>query len=267
MPAKLYSLGEAIVSTELTFEHPLNERVRIFLRLEHLFRKVAHFLPRDDPWASRAAVEGLLDIVAITARADIKSEILKELDRNSNSLKRISRQPGVDIETLGEILEDLQRAATGLHALIGAIGQPLRSDGFLKSIAKRSSIPGGTCSFDIPQYHHWLTQPVELRQQRLSAWTSDLQPVSDGITLALSLARTSSAPRQVTAPDGFFQEALNVQAPAQLVRVTLDERANLFPEISGHKNRFSIRFMSAGDSVRPAPWREDTTFTLTCCVF
>jgi len=255
------------VSTELTFEHPLNERVRIFLRLEHLFGKVAHFLPRDDPWASRAAVEGLLDIVAITARADIKSELLKELDRNSNSLNRIRRQPGVDLDTLGNILEDLQRAATGLHALNGQIGQPLREDEFLKSIVKRSSIPGGTCSFDIPRYHHWSTQPAELRQERLSAWMNALQPVCDGIALALSLARTSAAPRQVTATGGFFQESLNVQAPAQLVRVTLNGSANLFPEISGHKNRFSIRFMNADDAGRPAPWRDDTDFTLTCCVF
>ena len=43
------------MSKQLTFEHPLNERIRTFLRLEHLFKKVAHFLPQDDHWASRAA--------------------------------------------------------------------------------------------------------------------------------------------------------------------------------------------------------------------
>jgi cell division protein ZapD len=252
---------------KLTFEHPLNERVRTFLRLEHLFRKVAHFIPEEDPWASRAAVEGVLDIVAITARADIKTELLKELDRNSNTLNRIRRQPGVDLETLGKILEDLQQAANGLHALSGQIGQHLREDAFIKGIAKRSSIPGGTCSFDLPQYHHWVTQAPEVRQHRLRRWMEGLQPVSDGIALALSLARTSSAPRQVTAPGGFFQEALDAQAPAQLVRITLEDSAHLFPEISGHKNRFSIRFMSMADGQKPAPWREDTAFTLTCCVF
>ena len=67
------------MSTELTFEHPLNERIRTFLRLEHLLDKVVHFLPQEDAWASRAAVEGLLDILAVTARADIKTELLKEL--------------------------------------------------------------------------------------------------------------------------------------------------------------------------------------------
>ncbi|MCG6862610.1 MAG: cell division protein ZapD [Chromatiaceae bacterium] len=253
--------------TALTFEHPLNERVRTFLRLEHLFGKVTHFVSHEDPWTSRAAVEGILDILAVTARADIKTELLKELDRNRGTLNRIRRQPGVDQETLGQILDDLQQSATDLHNLSGQIGHSLRQDDFLKSIAKRSSIPGGTCSFDLPQYHYWLEQAPEARQQRLSEWMRGLQPVSDAITLALTLARTSAAPREVTAAGGFFQEALSVKAPAQLVRVNLNGSAHLFPEISGHKNRFSIRFMDTSESGRPVPWREDTAFTLTCCVF
>ena len=255
------------MSTKLTFEHPLNERVRTFLRLEHLFGKVAHFLPQEDPLTSRVAVDGILDILAITARADIKTELLKELDRDSNTLNRIRRQPGVNLETLGKILDDLQQASSDLHALSGQLGQSLRQDDFLKGIAKRSSIPGGTCSFDLPQYHYWLRQAPEVRQQRLRDWMQGLQPVSDAIALALSLARTSSAPREVMAAGGFFQESLDTQAPAQLVRVTLNAGTHLFPEISGHKNRFSIRFLDTREAGRPVPWREDTTFTLTCCVF
>jgi cell division protein ZapD len=255
------------VSKKLTFDHPLNERVRSFLRIEHLFRKIAHFQPQEAPWATRAAVEGLLDVVAITSRTDIKSELLKELDRNSATLNRIRRQPGVDLATLGTILEDLQRAAAGLHALSGQVGQTVREDEFLKSVAQRSSIPGGTCSFDLPQYHHWLTQPAEARQRQLGAWMRGLQPVSEAIDLVLSLARSSATPRQVTATDGFFQEALDVQAPAQLVRITLNGSQALYPEISGHKNRFSIRFLSCGQVERPTQCREDVPFILTCCVF
>jgi cell division protein ZapD len=255
------------VSKQLTFEHPLNERIRTFLRLEHLFKKVAHFLPQDDHWASRAAVEGLLDIVAITARSDIRSELLKELDRNMGTLQRIRRQPGVDLDTLGKVLDDLQTAAAQLHALIGPVGQRLREDEFLKSVAQRSSIPGGTCSFDLPQYHHWLVQPGPARQLQLREWMKGLDPVSGAIDLVLSLARSSAVPRPVTAPGGFFQEALDAQAPAQLVRVTLNGGLTLFPEISGHKNRFSIRFMSSGQVERPVQCRDDVAFTLTCCVF
>lgn len=255
------------MSTSLTFEYPLNERVRTFLRLEYLFEKVAHFLPQEDPWMSRVAVEGVLDILTITTRGDIKTELLKELERNTNTLNRMQHGPGVDLKTLEKTLDDLRQAISELRKSSGQIGQSLRQDGFLKSIAKRSNIPGGTCSFDIPQYHYWLRRPLSLRQQRLNDWMQNLQPVSSGVALALSLARTSAEPREVTATGGFFQEALNIQAPAQLVRVTLKDSDHLFPEISGHKNRFSIRFMSMEETGRPTPWQKDTTFTLTCCVF
>ncbi len=255
------------MSTQLTFEHPLNERVRTFLRLEHLFKKVAHFLPQDDPWASRAAVEALLDIAAITARADVKTELIKELDRNTTTLNRIRRQPGVDLDTLGKVLADLQGAATALQNLNGQIGHVVREDEFLKSVAQRNSIPGGTCSFDLPQYHHWLTQPGEIRQQQFVPWMEGLHPVSSAIELVLSLARGSATPRKVTASEGFFQESLDAQAPAQMVRVTLNGGQSLYPEISGHKNRFSIRFMSPGEAERPVQFRANVAFTLTCCVF
>lgn len=255
------------MSTSLTFEYPLNERIRAFLRLEYLFEKVAHFLPQEDPWMSRVAVEGILDILTITARGDIKTELLKELERNTNALNRMQREPGVDLKTLEKTLDDLRRAISDLRKSSGQIGQSLRQDGFLKSIAKRNSIPGGTCSFDTPQYHYWLRQPLALRQRRLNDWMRDLQPMNSGVALALSLARTSAEPREVTTTGGFFQETLNIQAPAQLVRVTLKDKDQLFPEISGHRNRFSIRFMSMEKTGRPTPWQKDTTFTLTCCVF
>jgi cell division protein ZapD len=257
----------ASVSTYLTFEHPLNERVRTFLRIEHLFERLNHFAPQYDEWATRVAVEAVLDIASITARADVKNEILKELDRNISTIKRIADQPGVDPESLDRVLSDLSDAMAGVHRLTGPIGQIAREDDFLKSVAQRSSIPGGTCSFDLPHFHHWLTQPPEVRQARLDYWLKDLRPAEQAIRLVLSLARASASPRQVLAEHGFFQEALDAQAPAQMVRVGINGTGSLYPEISGHKSRFSIRFMQPGPQDRPSQIPENVPFRLTCCVF
>ena len=62
----------------VTFEHPLNERTRTFLRLEHLFKQVEFFVSQESGWAARASISALLDILGATGRSDIKSEILKE---------------------------------------------------------------------------------------------------------------------------------------------------------------------------------------------
>jgi len=255
------------VSQEMIFEHPLNERIRTFLRLEHLFEKVDYFVAQPEHWSTRAAIEGLLDVVAITARADIKTELLKEIDRNLSSLARVRHQPGVDPAALKEVMSGLERAATGIHNITGHIGSTARDDDFLKAVAQRSSIPGGACSFDVPLYHHFLTQPTEQRRARLAGWTDEIQPVSDAIRLVLSLARTSATPRKLIAPEAFFQEALDAQAPAQLIRVGIGADWPVYPEISGHKNRFSIRFMQANQAGRPVQARDDVPFLLTCCVF
>ncbi len=250
------------------FEHPLNERVRTFLRLEHLFEKVDYFMPQYDPWATRVAVEVLIDITAVTARSDLKTEIAKELDRNLAALERIANQPRVDSGTLERVFKDLECALASIVSLTSQIGQTARKDEFLKGVAQRSTIPEGACCFDLPQYHHWLVQSPERRQSRLDHWLPDLRPADSAIRLMLSLASGSATPpRQVTAVRGFFQETLDLQAPAQMVRVALPGSGSLYPEISGHKNRFSTRFMTIELRVRPTPTPTDVEFRLTCCVF
>ncbi len=255
------------MSTKVVYEHPLNERIRTFLRLEFLFNRITHFLPRDEEWATRTAVDGLLDILAISGRSDIKTEILKELDRHAAVLERIGQQPGVDTRTLSRVLEELEEIADKVYRLNGQLAQSMRDSEFLKSITQRSSIPGGTCSFDIPQYHHWLVQPHPVRQRRILDWMQDIAPIRDAVSLLLSLARGSNDPRPVRAEEGFFQDSLDSQAPVQMVRVELDHALELFPEISGHKHRFSIRFMEASETKRPSQTKRDVNFLLTCCIF
>ncbi|MFE8032789.1 cell division protein ZapD [Thiohalocapsa marina] len=256
------------MSNPQLFEHPLNERVRTFLRLEHLFEKVNYFAPLREPWDTRAAVDALLEIIAITARADIKTELLKEIDRNLSTLMRIGNQPGVDQGALKQIMAELEQAAGDIHELSGPIASDAREDPLLKAIAQRSAIPGGACSFDVPLFHHLLIQSPERRSARLQDWLTPMAPVHKAVALLLSLARTSARPRTLTAEQGFFQEALDVQAPALMIRVGLSSELGLFPEISGHKNRFSIRFMHAdGGGSRSSQSREDVPFQLTCCIF
>lgn len=254
------------MSTLIIFEHPLNERIRTFLRLEHLFRQLDYFIQHEDPRSSRCAVGALLDIVAVTARADVRNEIAKEIERLIANLNRLSNQRGVDREALYRILDELQQAAAGLQQLNGPIGHRAREDEFLKAIAQRSSIPGGTCSFDLPHFHYWLIQPSEQRQARFADWLEDINPAIQAIRLALSLLRSSASARPVLAEGGFYQEALDAAAPAQMLRVAVEAERSIFPEISGHKNRFSIRFMRPEPQGRASPYGEDVQFQLTCCV-
>ena len=248
------------------FEHPLNERIRTLLRLEHLFGQLDHFVSQPNPWAARAAIGTLLEIVDIVACADVRNELLKELDRHIVILNRLAHQRGVDPGMLADVVGNLEAAVADLREVNGSLGRCAREDDFLKSILHRVSIPGGTCSFDLPHFHSWLLQPPDVRQAGFTGWLSDLRPASAAIQLVLSLIRTSARSQSMLAGNGLFQEALDPQVSLQMLRVGLDPAANVYPEISGHHNRFNIRFMHAWPDGRSAPCQEDIPFNLTCCV-
>lgn len=251
---------------KITFEHPLNEKMRTLLRLEHLFRQVNHYLPNADTWSSRSAIDALLNMVSIFSRADIKADMIKELDRQREKLAGIRRKPGVDAERLDIILDELAKATDRIFSIDGQIGHVMRTNEFLKSILQRSSIPGGSCAFDLPHYHFWLEQPIEFRQTETKAWLNTLQPVESAVELLLSLIRSSTSPTDELASGGFFQCNIDPQAPAQLVRVSLSRETQLFAEISGGKHRFTVRFLEPTELDRPTQTRVDVPFSLNTCI-
>ena len=250
----------------IVYEHPLNEKTRTLLRLEHLFRQTAYYLPQGDTWASRATVGGVIDMLAIFSRADIKADLIKELDRHRGKLAGIRGSRGIDDERLGKILGNIQSVSDGVLGMQGQIGQSLRDNEFLKMIMQRSSIPGGSCAFDLPLYHYWLQQSHETRQDDLMRWVGTLEPIRSAVVLILSLVRNSTTPTREIAKGGIFQQTLDAQAPAQLVRVGLGRDVPLFAEISGGKHRFTIRFLEPNERERPAQARDDVPFSLTCCI-
>jgi cell division protein ZapD len=253
-------------SDKIIYEHPLNERTRTLLRLEHLFRQFDFHAPRNEVWSTRAAIDSLLDMVSIFTRADIKADLIKELKRHNEKLANISKTPGVDQQRLSQVLKELGNVTEQLHNLNGQIGQELRDNEFLKSVMQRSIIPGGNCTFDLPFYHYWLQQPFEYRNRELKDWIRTLEPIQSAVTLLLSLTRGSTTPSREQAVSGFFQRSLDPASPAQLIRVGLPRESRLFAEISGGKHRFTIRFLEYTEVERPSQTKQDVTFFLNCCI-
>ncbi len=248
------------------YEQPLNERMRTFLRLDFLYQQTLYHQEREDAWSTRAAVSSLLEILAITARGDIRSEVLKELERQMSVMHDYQARPGVDGGRLHSVLSNLTRLRTELNAAGALFMQRLRDSEFLNSIKHRSTIPGGTCEFDLPDYRHWLGQPFETRAATLDDWVATIRPLCDAVTELLWLTREAARPRAETAAGGVFQLAFERDNPCQLLRIALPADTSLFPEISGSHHRCSIRFMSADDvNVRPVQASEDVSFLLTTC--
>jgi len=252
--------------SQITYEQPLNERVRTFLRLEFLFAQIDHVLMGDSAWDSRAALASLIDILNILSRTDLKSEIIMELERQIANLTPLEDSPNVDRAKLGQILDEMDLVVDRLHATQGQIGQHLRQNEFINSIKQRSSISGGTCGFDLPAYHFWLHQPSQIRIEHLQQWLSAFNNIRSSINLILHLIRDSASPKRETAIGGFFQQSLDINAPYQLIRVTLPSDCPYFTEVSGGKHRFTIRFMEMSFEERPTQASSNIDFELACCM-
>jgi cell division protein ZapD len=252
------------VNTTITYEFPLNERIRVFIRLEQLFQQFSHFAKGTAAADKRAAVSVLLDIVMIFKRNDIKSEVLKELERNSKILKTALEQQQ---EANTGLLLEFTQISQKLHAVHGKIGSNVMQSDLFQSVAQRSAIPGGTCSFDLPEYHHWLEQAESIRATNLQQWSSPFDDIRQAIGLILNFIRHSGTVTEEVANAGFFQIALDKNLSHQMLRVNVDQSIPCFVEISGGKHRCSVRFMNPSvDNERPTQSSDNIPFTFICCL-
>lgn len=254
------------MNSHTIYEFPLNERIRVFMRLEQSFQQLNHFMGGDSVFDKRAAISTLLDILTILGRSDLKSELIKELDRHAKVLGQLANSQGVDAQKLQEILTDIQQASRNLYNNSGKIGSSVLESDLFQSIAKRNSIEGGSCSFDLPAFHYWLEQDEIDQQKDLERWTQPFVEIRGAIDMILGFIRLSNMPTPQVALAGFFQSTLDKTHPAQLLRVTVPSDVKCFAEISGGKHRFSIRFMHPStDELRPIQTQDDIHFSLTCC--
>lgn len=253
------------MSDTLIFEQPLNEKCRLLLRMSHLFNQLDFHLPLTDRWHSRAALQALLDIANILARADIKPELLKELDFYDAVLSRIAPGPQVDTQALQQALTDLRDTHATLASQPGQLGERLRKDDFLNTIYQRSAIPGGTSDFDLPQLHQWLQQDHTVRLSCLQAWCDQVTAVRSAVGLLLQMIRHSTTFVAKQAVRGFFQQNLDRDLKIQMVRIALPTTVGLFAEISGGRHRFSVRFMQSASGQSPSQTDQNVAFRLNIC--
>jgi len=247
----------------ITYEYPLVERIRTMLRLEDLFDRIRFFLDRTDPLEHHVGLLTLFEILEVAGRADLKSDLLQELDRQRAVLAAYRSSPNIDQNALAGVLQDIEQAHAGLLGMTGKIGQYLRENDWLMGIKQRTSIPGGACEFDLPSYHHWLHRPAEVRLRDLEAWISPLYPIRNGTAIVLKLLRESGKPISVVAQGGAFQQMLGGRL-AQMVRIRVAREADYIPEISANKYMLNVRFVALRDA-RPRPVETDVGFELTFC--
>ena len=226
----------------ITYEYPFNERIRTLLRLEDLFEKAAYFVEQETAREHHVVLLTMFEILEVAGRADLKMDLIQELERQRQSLLAFRNNPDISEEALSGALYEIENSSAAMLGMTGKIGQHLRENDWLMGIKSRAVIPGGVCEFDLPSYHYWQHQNVGVRQEALQGWLKPLIPLRDALSIVLRLLRASGTAEHHTAKGGSFQLMLG-GSTSQMVRVSIKKPLPFMPEISANKYALNIRFI------------------------
>lgn len=252
-------------SAVILYEYPFNERIRTYLRLEHLFRRLGDLVQRNSPTDHHYAITTIFEIMDVGARADLKTDVLKDLEKQKHVLVGYRGNPAVSDVVLDDVIAQIESCFASLNSLSGKAGQSLTENDWLMSIRSRVGIPGGTCEFDLPAYYAWQHKSADLRQADLQRWIAPLVPLAESVRVLLSLLRDSGAPQKVVAPAGHYQQTLPQGRTFQLLRMRIDPALGLSPEISGNRLMVSVRLMRHESDDRLHASSDDSMFELSLC--
>jgi len=256
-----------MVQKEIIYEQPLNELVRVSLRLEHLFSQLNICLSaKDFDQHIQTVVRLMIDVLNILDRPDLKSKFSKQFSRFTTIFSKLETAPDVSHEKLSETLKQLKQLSSHFLNTPGKIAQALRDKEFLINLRQNFMSPGGDSSIDAPCYYYWLNQSADVHQKRIQQWLKAFDEIQAAVELLLNIVRNSSEPRKIVAEKGFYHESLDPQIPCQLIRVALPKSAKIYPEISAGRHRMSIRFVMPDLDRRPRQTPEDVKFKLTLCI-
>ncbi len=248
------------------YEYPFNERIRTLLRLEDLYEKFRFFVGQDHPLQHHVALATIYEMLEVAGRADLKSDLLQELERQKQTLIGFKSNPNVEVSRLDMVLTDIEQTSAALIGMQGKTGQHIRDNEWLMSIRGRTIIPGGACEFDLPSYHAWQQLPAEQRRADIHGWFAPLEPLFSALSIILRLLRESGRATSIVAVAGSFQQMLQGRT-YQMLRVNIDERLGAIPEISANKYVLWIRFTHQGGDMKPKAFEGDVPFELTLCNF
>ena len=248
----------------ILYEHPFNERIRTYLRLEYLLGRFEHLLLRSSEIDHHFALTTLFEIVDVGGRSDLKSDILKELERHKHQFNSYRGNPSVAESVLNELLSNIDKCLQGFNSQSARISNCVTDNDFLSSLRNRVAVPGGTCAFDLPSYHAWQQRDADIRRQDILKWSEPLKALHDSVSLLMRLLRESGSPQRVVANQGQFQQALP-QGRFQMMRLFIDESLGLVPEISGNRMMVWVRLIHQTWEGKPQNAVGNAEFEIELC--
>jgi cell division protein ZapD len=249
----------------ILYEYPFNERIRTYLRLQHLFNRLGQLMARSEALDHHFALTTLFEIIEVASRSELKSDVLKDLERQKQLYNGYRGNPAISEKALDGLIAQLDEYFDALNQVSGRIGQSLNDNDFLMALRSRAVIPGGTCEFDLPAYHAWQHHDATSRSQDLSQWVAPFGPLAQAVKLLLQILRESGSSQKVMATAGQLQQNLPQGRTFQLLRLKIDPSFGITPEISCNRLLVVIRMLRQQSDGKLVSTTEDVPFEMSLC--
>lgn len=250
------------------YEYPFSEKIRSFLRLEFLFKRLDYFYHHfgQSPESDECFLGALFDVMEVCERGDTRNILLQELDKQKLTLQAYRNYPDISQPAIETALSELTEVGRALHDA-GKIGRAARECEWLNKIKGRYVAAGGLSSTEFPAYQAWLLSDDSERRQLVGNWVQSFRPLQRAVDILLHFIRASREAQYVTTPaNGVYERSLGGQ-PFQLIRVWLPEKSGIYPEISANKHVTFVRLYQLNQSMQASLITKPTGFKIAFCNF
>ncbi len=249
----------------ILYEYPFNERIRTYLRLQQLFNRLGQLMARTEAVDHHFALTTLFEIIEVASRSELKSDVLKDLERQKQLYNSYRGNPAISEKALDGLIAQLDEHFESLKQISGKVGQSLSDNDFLMALRSRAVIPGGTCEFDLPAYYAWQHHEASERASDLTLWVAPFAPLAQAIQLLLQMLRESGSSQKVMATAGQLQQNLPQGRTFQLLRLKIDPALGITPEISCNRLLVVIRMMRQQSDGKLVVTTDDVPFEMSLC--
>ena len=252
----------------ITFEFPLNERIRRLLRIEEIYQKFEHQLKNTHDYFEFSCFNTLFEIVQLVSRSDLKIDFLQELERQEKKQLVLLDHQGLKEGQLDpkEIISMIQIARKKLENIDVKPGFNFNNNLFLEEVKKRISSPGGLLDVDFPNFRNWSIQKTrKSKLEDFKTWAQPLMVFKDAASVILLILRYQCQVESIKAKEGKHQQTIDPLKTFDLIRLELENALNIYPEISANKYTVNVFFNQLNKELKKEPVKSNLEFKYSIC--
>ena len=240
------------------YEEPVDERIRKFLKLENYFLKINKHKEIDSIYDSLAALSSLISLYQTMSRAEVKRELIREIDFHKSRYIEYVKIDGSDKIKLNSIMEKQSVILNTLHNLKANYLNDLHVDELFQHCVKH-------CDTLSSELDYWLTRDHAYRQNQINLWLELIKPIENSVHFCLDILRKSSETREECTKNGIYIFKLDPEKKVRMLRVTMHSDNYFFPRVSVGPQRATVSFMTLNDNNKFIQIKDDVTFVIDLC--